>query len=132
MSVETKTAVVVNTTQNGTWANQRGDKFFKHEVEMDNGDVGEYSSKTQEQVKFVVGEKTEYDWDTQYPKFPKIKPHYVKPMSNGMGGGFNPETEKRIVRQVCIKASCEYHSARSTSTEDVIEDAKMFEKYIYE
>jgi hypothetical protein len=114
--------------------------LYKYEVVMENGDIGEYSSKSQHQDKFIEGKTTDYDWDTKYPKFPKIKPHSmfegtpraITPQnnSNGLKTPENANREVLIIRQVCIKASCEYHAGRNTSTEDVISDAQMFEKYI--
>jgi len=74
---------------------------------------------------------------------PYNKAKAVSPMHlNGGGQGHSPLTpsnavktqdiQAMIIKQVCIKASCEYHAGRNTSTEDVIADAKMFEEYITE
>ena len=101
-----KNSVVKNVTGNGTFEWQ-GKMFYKFEVTFENGDTGDYNSISQEQNKFVVGQNVSYTIDNKNPNYPKIKPVYASP-----GGGFtprasNPEKDKLIVKQVCLKVSAE-------------------------
>tara|TARA_B100001094_G_C18103703_1_gene757213 strand:+ start:546 stop:941 length:396 start_codon:yes stop_codon:yes gene_type:complete len=65
-----KNSKVVRVTGNGTWEGKFG-LMYKFEIEMENGDIGENLSKSQE-CKFKEGETTDYEFvDGQ---FPKIKP----------------------------------------------------------
>ena len=41
--------------------------FFVHAISFSNGDTGEYSSKSQEQTKFVVGQEADYTIDASNP-----------------------------------------------------------------
>ena len=47
---------VVNVQSNGTWEGQYG-TMFKFEVEMENGNIGEYSSKSEHQTKFIINQE---------------------------------------------------------------------------
>ena len=51
-----KKSVVKNVQSNGTWEGKFG-LMYKFEVEMENGDVGEYSSKSKDQDKFLEGKR---------------------------------------------------------------------------
>lgn len=69
-----KRSKVTNVQPNGTWEGQYG-LMYKFEVTMENGDVGGYMSKSQDQTKFVVGQEVDYNYTGgQYPK--------IKPASN--------------------------------------------------
>jgi len=68
-----KNDVVKSVQANGTFDFQ-GKTFYKYEVEMENGDVGEYNSISATQSNFVEGVQVDYIYDTSKPKFPKIKP----------------------------------------------------------
>ena len=70
-----KNDVVKSVQANGTFDFQ-GKTFYKYEVEMENGDVGEYNSVSANQSHFVEGAQVDYIYDTSKPKFPKIKPVY--------------------------------------------------------
>ena len=76
-----KKSIVKNVQGNGTWEGKFG-LMYKFEVEMENGDSGEYSSKSKEQTKFVVGEEVEYEFIDG--NFPKINP--VNTFNNSGGG----------------------------------------------
>jgi len=47
--------------------------LYSFYVTMENQDAGEYQAKTPQQDYFVVGKETEYEFDTTYPNYPKIK-----------------------------------------------------------
>jgi hypothetical protein len=75
-----KKSTVSNVQATGTFESQYG-IFYKYEVEMENGDLGEYSSKSDSQTKFVIGETVDYEFiDGQ---FPKIKPISTFQQSSG-------------------------------------------------
>ena len=50
-----KTSKVKSVQANGTWEGKFG-LMYKFEVVMENGNSGEYSCKTKDQEKFIVGE----------------------------------------------------------------------------
>ena len=115
-----KTSKVKNVQANGTWEGKFG-LMYKFEVEMEDGNVGEYSSKSKDQDKFVVGKEMEYEYDGG--KFPKIKPHYAK---SNFTGGFkgNDDRQESIIRQSSLKASIEYLKGAEASLEEVFEAAE--------
>ena len=101
-----KGSKVTNVQSNGTWSGQFG-TMYKFEVEFENGDIGEYSSKSPDQTKFIVGQETDYEYiDGKFPK--------VKPINNfQQGGGFTPapkndKVQEYIVKQSSLKAACDY------------------------
>ena len=66
-----KKSKVISVQANGTWEGKYG-IMYKYEVSFENGDSGEYSSKSENQTKFIEGQETEYEFIDG--KFPKIKP----------------------------------------------------------
>jgi hypothetical protein len=109
MATETRTSAPKSITANGTWEGQYG-LFYKWEIEMENGDVGEYMSKDQPQTKFSVGMTTEYDFITKNVGgkiFHNIKPVKKEFTPGGGGGGrsFDPGREIKIMRQSSLKAA---------------------------
>ena len=99
-----KKAVVRSVQPNGTWEGKYG-MMYKYEVQIGE-DVGEYSSKMENQNKFIVGQETEYEFiGGQYPK--------IKPVSNFQaGGGFNkraedPDRQRMIVKQSSLKVAAD-------------------------
>ena len=133
-AIEVKKSVVKSIVEKEPYDGQYG-TLYKFDLVFENGDAGEYSAKTKEQEKFVIGKEVEYEVhiNPKYPQYPKIKPHYEQKggFSGGGGGkGFTDEDKMRMAKSVAIKSSAIYHQSRSTSTEDVIADANMFYKYI--
>lgn len=109
-----KNSIVKSVQANGTFDFQ--DKtFYKYEVEMENGDVGEYNSISATQTNFQEGAQVDYIYDTSKPKFPKIKPVYNFKASPSRDGNFNniqkaqrgDDVQKMIVKQSCLKAAAE-------------------------
>ena len=109
-----KNDVVKSVQANGTF-DFNGKTFYKYEVEMENGDVGEYNSISATQSNFVEGAQVDYIYDTSKPKFPKIKPVYNFKASPSRDGNFNniqkaqrgDDVQKMIVKQSCLKAAAE-------------------------
>ena len=70
-----KKSIVKNVQGSGTF-DFNGKTFYKNEVEMANGDCGEYNSLSEKQDRFIIGIDTDYIFDTSKPQYPKIKPVY--------------------------------------------------------
>ena len=108
-----KKSKVTNVQSNGTWEGNYG-TMYKYEIVFENGDCGEYSSKSNEQNKFVIGEEVEYSFTGG--KFPKVKPVYMPPSGGDFGGNSsNPNREDLIIKQTCIKAAAEMTKSPDTA-----------------
>ena len=102
-----KKSKVTRVTGNGTWEGKYG-LMYKFEIEMENGDIGEYSAKMEKQLKFIEGEEVEYefiggDW-------PKIKPVWNN--SNTSKNEYTKEEkvwfeekDRRITKQCVLKCA---------------------------
>ena len=111
-----KTSKVKSVQANGTWESKAtGDTYYKFEVEMEDGNIGEYSSKSKDQIKFVVGQETEYEYHGG--KFPN---------KGNFTGGFkgNDDRQVSIIRQSSLKASIEYLRGAEASLEEVFDTAE--------
>lgn len=126
--MEIRKSVVKQAQPNGTWEGKFG-VMYKHEIEMENGDVGEYSSKSKEQTKFVEGNEVEYEYHP-HDSFPKIKPHSTfQPGGNGFFKGGTPqntgEIQDKIVKQTSMKCATELACAYIDKGQEVtIDDIK--------
>jgi|TARA_R100000084_G_C4590122_1_gene118026 hypothetical protein len=124
-----KKSKVVSAQANGTWEGKYG-VMYKHEIAFENGDAGEYSSKSAEQNKFVEGQETEYEFiDGKFPK--------VKPVSNFQQGGYatvkkGDNREKSIVKQSSLKCATDFVIANGGDEARVIELADMFTTWVLE
>ena len=116
-----KTSKVLVASFNRTFNGQYG-QMFVHQIMFENGDSGEYNSKTQEQNKFVVGQEATYELtpnaNPQYA--PKITP--VNPEFKG-GGGFkgkdSPEQRRSIERQTSMNRAIDLAVARIAQGKEV-------------
>ena len=128
-----KTSTVKSVQANGTWEGKFG-MMYKFEVEFEDGNAGEYSSKTQDQTKFVEGQEMEYEFIDG--NFPKVKPVYQKPdfASNGFSGGYKKDdnVQKMIVKQSSLKSAVDYCSKGNCSPSDVIKVAQEFVDWVME
>jgi hypothetical protein len=123
--MKVKNSVVKSVQKNGTWTSKKDGKiFYKNEIQMDNGDVGEYSSIKEDQDKFIEGESVEY----QYLEgdFPKIKPNYSK----GFTDNFNDKKGEDIFRSVALKSAIEYGVASSLELEDIFNVADKMDSWL--
>lgn len=125
-----KKSIVKSVQANGTWEGTYG-VMYKYEVCFENGDCGEYSSKSDSQDKFKEGVETEYEFvDGKYPK--------VKPVSNFQQGGFskpstsNPEREKMIVKQSTLKCATDYIIANGGDEHRIIDIAEILTAWVME
>ena len=100
-------------TPNGTWEGNYG-TMYKFEIVFQNGDVGEYSSKSQDQNKYEVGTETEYEYTGG--KFPKVKPVWsskpgmYKGTLENNSFGKSDDVQNKIVRQSMLKAAVDFHA----------------------
>lgn len=104
-----KKSKVINVQSHGTWEGNYG-TMYKYEIVFENGDCGEYSSKSQEQNKFLIGEEVDYTFIGG--KFPKIKPVYAPQNDSNIGGS---SREDLIIKQTCIKAAAEMTQSPDTA-----------------
>jgi len=123
-----KRSKVVSVQANGTWEGQYG-VMYKYEVAFENGDAGEYISKSAEQNKFIKGQETDYQFiDGKFPK--------VKPVSNfQQGGNFTPapksdKVQEYIIKQSSLKAAVDYVIANGGDTKTVIDTAEVFTNWV--
>ena len=128
-----KKSKVKSVQANGTWEGKFG-MMYKFEVEFENEDSGEYSSKTQDQTKFVIGQEMEYEFIDGH--FPKVKPVYQKPdfVNNGVSGSYKKDdnVQKMIVKQSSLKSAVDYCSGGNCSTSDVLKVAQEFVDWVME
>ena len=128
-----KKSKVKSVQANGTWEGKFG-VMYKFEIEFENEDAGEYSSKTQDQNKFVEGQEMEYEFIDGH--FPKVKPVYQKPdfVSNGVSGSYKKDdnVQKMIVKQSSLKSAVDYCSGGNCSTSDVLKVAQEFVDWVME
>ena len=124
-----KNSKVTSVQSNGSWEGKYG-VMYKFEIGFENGDVGEYSSKNQEQNKFAIGTNADYEYTDG--KFPKVKPVYIKPDSfnNSFSNSSNdnPDRQKLIVKQSSLKAAVEFDN--KCTVEDVLKNADMFYNWV--
>tara|TARA_R100000654_G_scaffold14456_1_gene31120 strand:- start:17205 stop:17630 length:426 start_codon:yes stop_codon:yes gene_type:complete len=124
-----KKSVVKQAQANGTWDGKFG-TMYKHEIAFENGDSGEYSSKDQNQTKFVVGQETEYEFiDGKYPK--------VKPINNWQPNAqastpkqLKDDVQEYIIKQSTLKCATDYVIANGGDERRVIEVAEMFTNWV--
>tara|TARA_R100000278_G_C5369897_1_gene128516 strand:- start:76 stop:531 length:456 start_codon:yes stop_codon:yes gene_type:complete len=127
---EIKKSTVTSCQANGTWEGNYG-LMYKYEVAFENGDSGEYSSKSENQNKFVVGEVAYYEYTSG--KYPKVKPQskdYAESvLSNpGQSSGNSSNNAKDIIiaRQSSLKCATDYCIANGGTPAEVIEIAELF------
>lgn len=135
--MEVKNSKVVSVQSNGTWEGTYG-IMYKFEVVFQNGDVGEYSSKNDNQDKFVQGIETEYEYHGG--KFPKVKPvwkpkpgMYKGTLDHNKAFGKSDDVQIKIVRQSMIKASVDFWAMNpelKPTVEDVLRTATKFVDYV--
>ena len=126
-----KKSKVTNVQSNGTWEGKFG-MMYKFEVSFENDDTGEYSSKSKEQDKFVVGQEMEYEYIDG--RFPKVKPVYAKPefTSNSFSGGYKKDdnVQKMIVKQSSLKAAVEFCNSSKCGVDDILKIAQQFTDWV--
>ena len=120
-----KQSKIKSISPNGTWDSQHG-TLFKQRVEFEDGTVLVANSKSEEPP-YKVGDVMEYHVTGEYGgvKNGKVK----KPQDEGNSrGGYSkdPETQKQIVRQSCLRASCDLYAQSKTDHIKVVATAQYF------
>jgi len=126
--MEVKKSVVKQVTPDGSWDGKFG-LMYKFEITMENGDMGQYMSKSKDQNKFTVGAEVDYEYhDGDYVK---IKPHNTFQQTGG--GVVSPtrvakgvDVQELIVKQSSLKAAVDFCKGDNCSTRDVIDYAEEF------
>lgn len=136
-----KTDVVKSVQSNGTFE-FNGKTFYKYEVQMENGDVGEYNSISENQNNFIAGKVVNYLYDVSKPQYPKIKPIYNfsgSPKNNGdyqnkQKAQRGDDVQKMIVKQSCLKAAVDYVGPNSqyANVKEVTKIAQFFVDWVYD
>ena len=121
-----KKSKVTNVQSNGTWDGRFG-LMYKYEVGFENGDSGEYSSKSENQNKFIIGEVTEYEFiDGKFPK--------VKPINTFQQTSFSSNTkdnvQEYIVKQSSLKCATDYVIANGGDPNTIIDVADIFSNWV--
>jgi len=125
-----KKDTVIRRTANGTFDSNYG-TMYKFEIEMQNGDTGEYASKDPNPKYFTEGQEQsyeviprEYNGNTYY----KMKPVMAKPM----GGGYSkdPDTDKRITRMSVLKVAGDLAIAGKIQLHETTSIAQLLEQFV--
>ena len=111
-------------------------QFYKYEIQMENGDIGEYNSLSAKQDKFVEGVAVDYIFDVSNSRFPKIKPVYNFNASPSRDGNFKnvqkaqtgDNVQLMIVKQSCLKAAAETVGKNDPSA--VLDVAKVYVNWV--
>jgi hypothetical protein len=82
---ESKKAKVISATYKKSFEN-KGTTFFTHAIEFDNGDKGDYVSKSFEQTKFVNGQTLDYTIEKNESN--GYTNYRIKPVEQAFTGGF--------------------------------------------
>lgn len=109
-----KNSIVKSVQANGSY-DWNGKTYFRYEIQMENGDIGEYSSISASQTNFMKDVAVDYIFDQSKPQYPKIKPVYqfnAPPHRNGNNTNIQKaaagdNVQKMIVKQSCLKAAVE-------------------------
>ena len=132
--MEQKTSKVNHLTANGSWDSPKYGTFYRFEIGFENGDTGEYSSKSKEQTKFVMGQSATYTIESKEHNGKTY--HTIKPAEQQQsGGGYqprakDPETDKRITRMSVLKVASDLVVNGEIKLHDITKVAIILEHYI--
>lgn len=140
--METKKSKVSTIDFSKEWNGPKGIVYF-FKIKMENGDEGQFSSNKREQVKFAVGEETDYTKEEKqngnYTNIFIDKPKSA-PTSTGTGYSkkpYDPEFEKirqkLIIRQSCLSNAVALGVANGLSvakSEDVFKMADVMYNWV--
>tara|TARA_R100000479_G_C6395394_1_gene206899 strand:+ start:168 stop:593 length:426 start_codon:yes stop_codon:yes gene_type:complete len=124
-----KKSVVETAQANGTWEGNYG-LMYKHEIAFENGDSGEYSSKSPEQNKFVVGQETEYELIPG--KYPKVKPinNWQPNAQASTPKQSKDNVQEYIIKQSSLKCAVDYVIANGGDAQQVLDYAEIFTNWV--
>lgn len=128
-----KRGVVKSVQANGTWQGKFG-LMYKYEVAIGE-DVGEYSSKSENQNKFVIGQEVDYEViQGQFGN--KIKPIFGQNQngsSSYSGGGFKTndvDKQMMIVKQSSLNRAVDMLIADKIDKKDILKVAQSFTDWV--
>lgn len=139
-----KTSKVLSAQSNGSFESNYG-TLYGFEVAFENGDVGNYNSKSKDQNKFIAGQEATYTIETKPTKngktFNAIKPVFSpqnnsRPMSQNNStsassyGAKSPETEARIIRMNALTSSVNFLKERNCDLKEILQVAETFISFI--
>lgn len=131
-----KKGIVKAVQSNGNWEGKFG-VMYKYEVTVGE-DTGEYSSKSQQQDKFVIGQEIDYEVTEQGNFGKKIKP-VSNFQSNGgasfSGGGSSFKTndadrQMMIVKQSSLHRAVDMFISDKIPKKDVLKVAQKFTDWV--
>lgn len=103
--------VVKSVTPDRPYDSQYG-SFYVFKVEFEDGTVGEYHSKSENQTKFVPGQAVDFEMtERQYngqavKRFKPINPDFKGNNQRPSNNKFNPDREALIVKQNALTNAC--------------------------
>lgn len=109
----TKTSKVVNIKSAGAPYESQYGTLYGFYVTFENGDNGKYNSKTEECVKFVMGQEATYEYIPReyqgktYYTVKAVNPQFASPTSTPASTGGSMSTNEAIIRQTALKAAAE-------------------------
>lgn len=130
--MEIKKSKVKSVQANGTWQGNYG-LMYLWEIEMENGDTGQYMSKAEQQSKFTVGVEAEYEY--RGGQYPKIKPYSSfnapqgAPKSFNNAGG-NDKVQEYIIAQSSLKSAVDYCNVNGGDVAKVLDTADAFKNWV--
>lgn len=136
-----KQSVVTSVQGNGTWDSSYG-LFYKWEIAFENGDVGEYLSKTNPQSKFSIGGLSWYIKEvrkTANGEFVKIKPAQNPSLDSQKSAKHSANKDnvdwdakdRRIVRQNALSHATSLVASGKVKLNELISFAERFESWVY-
>jgi len=128
-----KVSKVTNVVGNGTWESKYG-TMYRFEVSFENGDTGDYNSKSQDQQNFVVGAEAKYEITSKEINgrtFHNVKPVRDVPIASFGGGSTpNPNKDKKIARMSILKCVTDLVINDHIKFDQMLAYAKFYEKYV--
>lgn len=129
-----KTSKVTQVAGSGHYDSQYG-RMYRFEIGFENGDAGQYSSKSQDQTKFVLGQQATYTIESKEfngRTYFTIKPAQIQTQSFGGGGKFqkDPEVDKRITRMSVLKVAGDLAIAKHIKPIEITKIAQVLEQYV--
>jgi len=129
-----KRSKVVKATANGTWNSNYG-LMYRFEIEFENGDIGEYLSKKEQQTMFVIGQDMMYTLDGKEFNgkiFYKVKP--IPQVTNAPTSfapkAKDPETGKHIMRMSVLKVAGDLVINGDIKLHQILSYAQIFENFV--
>ncbi len=125
--------VVKTVTKDRPYDSQYG-TFYVFKIEMADGTVGEYHSKSENQTKFVPGQEVDFEMtERQYngtavKRFKPINPDFQGNNQRPTSNKFNPEREALIVKQNALTNAC--NIVGEDDVNKILDIAEIFSNWV--